>query len=107
MGERAGHRGQAAARHPSYPGARPWPHDHLRGRHGRARDGAEAAGKRGALFARVSEAVAEGIYDWNIADNTLYVSERVMEIFGFEGQLTSYDWNSRVHPEDAEAYRAA
>ena len=58
-------------------------------------------------YSRVSEAVAEGIYDWNIADNTLYVSERVMEIFGFEGQLTSYDWNSRVHPEDAEAYRAA
>jgi PAS domain S-box-containing protein len=58
-------------------------------------------------YSRVSEAVAEGIYDWNVVDNTLYVSDRVMEIFGFEGQLTSYDWNSRVHPDDAGAYRDA
>ena len=56
---------------------------------------------------RVSEAVAEGIYDWNIADNTLYVSDRVMEIFGFEGRLTSKDWYSRLHPDDTEAYRDA
>ena len=56
-------------------------------------------------YSRVTEAVAEGIYDWNVADNSLYVSDRVMEIFGFEGQLTSYDWYSRVHPDDAEGYR--
>jgi PAS domain S-box-containing protein len=58
-------------------------------------------------YSRVSEAVAEGIYDWNIADGALYVSERVMELFGFEGVLTSLDWNTRVHPDDAEAYREA
>jgi PAS domain S-box-containing protein len=58
-------------------------------------------------YSRVTEAVAEGIYDWNIADNSLYVSERVMEIFGFEGHLTSRDWYSRVHPDDAEVYRDA
>jgi PAS domain S-box-containing protein len=58
-------------------------------------------------YSRVSEAVAEGIYDWNIVDNTLYVSDRLLEIFGFEGHLTSNDWYSRVHPDDAEAYRDA
>jgi PAS domain S-box-containing protein len=58
-------------------------------------------------YSRVSEAVAEGIYDWNIADNTLYVSDRLLEIFGFEGHLTSSNWYSRVHPDDAEAYRDA
>ena len=58
-------------------------------------------------YSRVSEAVAEGIYDWNIVDNALYVSDRVMEIFGFDGRLTSHDWYSRVHPDDAEAYRDA
>jgi PAS domain S-box-containing protein len=58
-------------------------------------------------YSRVTEAVAEGIYDWNIADNSLYVSDRVMEIFGFEGQLTSGDWYSRVHPDEAEIYRDA
>jgi hypothetical protein len=30
-----------------------------------------------------------------------------MEIFGFEGQLTSGDWYSRVHPDEAEIYRDA
>lgn len=58
-------------------------------------------------YSRVSEAVAEGIYDWNIVDNTLYVSDRLLEIFGFEGRLTSNNWYSRVHPDDAEAYRDA
>jgi PAS domain S-box-containing protein len=58
-------------------------------------------------YSLVSEAVAEGIYDWNIADNSLYVSDRVMEIFGFEGHLTSNDWFARVHSEDAESYRSA
>jgi PAS domain S-box-containing protein len=58
-------------------------------------------------YSRVSEAVAEGIYDWNIADNNLYVSDRVMEIFGFDGHLTSDDWYARVHPDDAKTYRDA
>ena len=58
-------------------------------------------------YSRVTEAVAEGIYDWNIVDGTLYVSDRVMEILGFEGHLTSGDWYARVHPDDAEAYRDA
>ena len=58
-------------------------------------------------YSRVSEAVAEGIYDWNIADNSLHVSDRLLEIFGFEGRLTSRNWYSRVHPDDAEAYRDA
>jgi len=58
-------------------------------------------------YSRVSEAVAEGIYDWSIVDNALYVSDRLLEIFGFEGRLTSRNWYSRVHPDDAEAYRDA
>jgi len=58
-------------------------------------------------YSRVSEAVAEGIYDWSIADSSLYVSDRLLEIFGFEGRLTSNNWYSRVHPDDAEAYRDA
>ena len=59
-------------------------------------------------YALVSEAVAEGIYDWNIKPNSLFASPRLMEIFGFEGSgLTSEDWNRRVHPDDKENYRAA
>jgi PAS domain S-box-containing protein len=59
-------------------------------------------------YALVSEAVAEGIYDWNIKLNSLFVSPRLMEIFGFEGSgLTSEDWSRRVHPDDRENYRTA
>jgi PAS domain S-box-containing protein len=59
-------------------------------------------------YTLVSEAVAEGIYDWNIKLNSLFVSPRLMEIFGFEGSgLTSEDWSRRVHPDDKENYRKA
>jgi PAS domain S-box-containing protein len=59
-------------------------------------------------YALVSKAVAEGIYDWNIESNSLFVSPRLMEIFNFEGTgLTSADWNARVHPDDMESYRTA
>jgi PAS domain S-box-containing protein len=59
-------------------------------------------------YALVAEAVAEGIYDWNIKTNALYVSPRLMEIFSFEGTgITSDAWYARVHPEDREGYRTA
>jgi PAS domain-containing protein len=61
-----------------------------------------------ARYALVSRAVAEGIYDWNIQLNSLFVSPRLMEIFNFEGPgLTSKDWNARIHPDDMESYRTA
>lgn len=59
-------------------------------------------------YARVAEAVAEGIYDWNIERDELYVSSRLIEIFGFDGVwLTASDWNARVHPDDRVAYASA
>ena len=64
-------------------------------------------------YALVSQAVAEGIYDWDIARNALWVSPRLIELFGWAeatldaGVRPSEDWNARVHPEDFEHYRAA
>jgi GAF domain-containing protein len=59
-------------------------------------------------YALVSQAVAEGIYDWDIASNALWVSPRLMQIFGWDGaDLSAADWNARVNPEDFELYRAA
>jgi PAS domain S-box-containing protein len=62
-----------------------------------------------ARYGLVTEAVAEGIYDWNIELNTLFVSPRLMEIFNFEraGLKSSADWVARVHPDDLEGYSAA
>ncbi len=63
-------------------------------------------------YALVSRAVAEGIYDWDIAQNRLWVSARLIELFGWEagegiGERPSQEWNARVHPEDFASYRAA
>src|SRR5258705_12933085 len=62
-----------------------------------------------ARYGLVTEAVAEGIYDWNIELNMLFVSPRLMEIFNFEraGLKSSGDWVARVHPDDLEGYSAA
>ena len=58
--------------------------------------------------ALVSDAVAEGIYEWNIEINALWVSQRLIDIFGFEGrELKAADWNELVHPEDFPRYRSA
>jgi len=64
-------------------------------------------------YGLVSQAVAEGIYDWDISQNRLWVSARLIELFGWEepdsstGERPSQDWNARVYPEDFESYRAA
>src|SRR5229473_3540975 len=59
-------------------------------------------------YSLVSLAVAEGIYDWNVEENTLFVSPRLMEIFKFEGPgLSSEDWYALVHAADRESYRGA
>ncbi len=59
-------------------------------------------------YGLVSKAVAEGIYEWDVQHNSLWVSSRLIEIFGFQGRnLTAADWNDLVHPEDFPRYRTA
>ncbi len=48
-----------------------------------ARSEAELRGSE-ERYALVSRAVAEGIYDWDIAHNRLWVSPRLIELFGWE-----------------------
>jgi PAS domain S-box-containing protein len=59
-------------------------------------------------YGLVSKAVAEGIYEWDVEHNSLWVSSRLIEIFGLQGRnLTAADWNDLVHPEDFAKYRTA
>jgi PAS domain S-box-containing protein len=59
-------------------------------------------------YSLVSKAVAEGIYEWDVEHNSLWVSSRLIEIFGFQGRnLTAADWNNLIHPEDFSQYRTA
>jgi PAS domain S-box-containing protein len=56
----------------------------------------------------VTQAVSEGLYDWDIVSGHLQVSTRLNALFDFkQGELTAFDWAARVHPDDMASYRAA
>jgi adenylate cyclase len=58
-------------------------------------------------LAVILDALAEGVYDWDIVTDELWVSGRLNELFFFaSGELTSGSWFSRVHPDDAADYGA-
>ena len=53
-------------------------------------------------------AIAEGVYEWTLVANELYVSPSLREMLGFgEGELTSKSWSERIHPDDRPHYRDA
>ena len=59
-------------------------------------------------YSLVIQAVAEGVYDWDVEHNALWVSPRVIEIFGLHGlSLSAANWNARIYPDDFDNYRAA
>ena len=48
----------------------------------------------------------DGLWDWNILNNTLYMAPRFKEIMGCrddEVGTTLEEWSSRLHPDDSEA----
>ncbi len=61
-------------------------------------------------FALAVAGTNDGILDWNIVDDSMYVSERALRIFGIDPATTSLrtkrDWSAlilpRMHPEDRE-----
>jgi len=57
-----------------------------------------------ARYALVTEAIHEGIFDWNLATGAYYLSPRYKEILGFgEDELLNSEESffGRIHPEDA------
>ena len=61
------------------------------------------------LEERLSLALAgsnDGVWDWNIVDNSVYFSPRWKEIIGYsDKELTNevQNWTDRIHPDDLEA----
>jgi PAS domain S-box-containing protein len=59
-------------------------------------------------YALATQAATEGIYEWNIATGSLFLSERGKEFFAVKGgSLTPAVWNRRVHRDDFPGYRDA
>lgn len=59
-------------------------------------------------YAQALEAVNESIYDWNLVDDTVFFSPRILALFGkTHDQLqTPEDWRALVHPDDMAGYHA-
>ena len=56
----------------------------------------------------VARAVSEGIYDWHVGRDELYVSDRLKALFDFDAdKFTSRVWYERVHADDAAVYSSA
>ncbi|HSF95438.1 MAG TPA: PAS-domain containing protein, partial [Thermohalobaculum sp.] len=58
--------------------------------------------------ALVTRATADGIYDWNVAEDKLYVSDNLKRILDFDFDLrASGMWAERVHSDDYDTYVSA
>ena len=56
-------------------------------------------------FEKVTEAVSDAIWDWNISDNTLFLGNGFYKIFGHDIEKTSVSlesWETNLHPDDLE-----
>ena len=52
----------------------------------------------------------DGLWDWSLADDTMYLSPRWKEMLGYEdGEVVGHpdEWFSRVHPDDSAQLHAA
>jgi PAS domain S-box-containing protein len=59
-------------------------------------------------YALATSAAVEGIYEWDVAAGTLFLTDRAKEFFSFSGDtLTPAEWNARVHRGDFKRYRQA
>jgi PAS domain S-box-containing protein len=60
-------------------------------------------------YALATKAATEGIYEWDIANDSLFLTDRAIEFFALPSSdwLTPEDWNARIHPDDFEGYRSA
>jgi len=56
-------------------------------------------------YALVSRASSDGLYDWDLASDELFVSDRLNHLFAFdEIGVFSRHWANRVHADDLEHY---
>ena len=70
------------------------------------RDAALAASEE--RYALISQATSDGIYDWNVVDDVLFVSDNLTRILDFDlSNGSSSMWAERVHSDDRATYVSA
>jgi PAS domain S-box-containing protein len=70
------------------------------------REAALAASEK--RYALVTRATSDGIYDWNITDDVLYVSDNLTSFLDFDlSRGDSAMWAERIHPDDHADYIAS
>jgi PAS domain S-box-containing protein len=59
-------------------------------------------------YALAMEALDEGVYDWNIELDQIYLSLQLRLMLGMSADepLSSEQWRSRIHPDDLPRFRA-
>lgn len=61
-------------------------------------------------YAHALRGANDGLWDWNLDQDSLYVSERWAQMLGIalnEVGMRFQDWQARIHPDDLFAFRAA
>ena len=58
-------------------------------------------------YALALEAINENLYDWNIAEDTVYFAPGLFKILGLSDTdvKTARDWTERIHPDDQPLFR--
>lgn len=59
-------------------------------------------------YALVTRATSDGIYDWNVQEDELFISDSLIRMLDFDTNTgTSSTWADRLHPDDLPGYVAA
>ena len=57
------------------------------------------------LFRIITRATNDGVWDWNLVTDTIWISETVLHMFGYAGMsqiIRPGWWQERIHPDDRE-----
>jgi diguanylate cyclase (GGDEF)-like protein/PAS domain S-box-containing protein len=82
----------------------------LAGSYRREREMAEAVRQSEERYALAARAANDGLWDWDLAANSIYFSPRWKQMLGYDEQAISDnpdEWLSRVHPEDRKELMGA
>jgi len=61
-------------------------------------------------YALAMKGANEGLWDWDLRSNEVYLSQRLKDLIGLSGddpRVAARDWQSRIQPDDLETFKRA